>query len=282
MWALVLPCALVVGTFGVLAVPESATALAALAAGATPVLGGLAVLHVVPWLSPRLAGGAADHGRRGAAAPLLAGGSRREPADRPRLPGAGALLVRLTPLPWLVLGIAVMCVVDVVLIVTGPGQPAANQLQLAFAEGPIPGLHHAQIGSFTSDYPDLVLAAVLGAVLAGDARQFRAGFLVAALVSASGLLFMVADILPGTVPLAVAAAVVAVVSSTDPARRTGAAPPEPPCRRRARCRRESGRRGLDAILEAHEARSAREVRAADAVVADRHAAARRRPPRPPR
>src|SRR6185503_1233989 len=48
VWALVLPGALVVGTFGVLAVPESATALAALAAGATPVLGGLAVLHVVP------------------------------------------------------------------------------------------------------------------------------------------------------------------------------------------------------------------------------------------
>jgi hypothetical protein len=103
-----------------------------------------------------------------------------------------------------------MCVVDVVLIVIGPAQPASDQLQLALAHGPIPALHHAQIGPFTSDYPDLVLAAVLGAVLAGDARQFRAGVLVAALVSASGLLFMVADMLPGTVPLAVAAAVVAL------------------------------------------------------------------------
>ena len=209
LWALVLPGALLVGTFGVLAVPGSATALAVLAAGATPLLGGLAVVHVVPgsrvaWLAalPAMA----------AAALLLHSWPAALAASLLTALGClalGALLVRLTPLPWLVLGIAVMCVVDVVLIVTGPGQPASQQLQLAFAHGPIPALHHAQIGSFSSDYPDLVLAAVLGAVLAGDTRQFRAGVLVAALVSASGLLFMVADMLPGTVPLAVAAAVVA-------------------------------------------------------------------------
>jgi hypothetical protein len=209
VWALVLPGALVVGTFGVLAVPGSARALAVLAAGATPVFGGLAVLHVVPgsrlaWLAalPAVA----------AAALVLHSWPAALAASLLTALGClaiGALLVRLTPIPWLVLGIGVMCVVDVVLIVAGPGQPASQQLQLAFAHGPVPALDHAQIGSFTSDYPDLVLAAVLGAVLAGDARQLRAGVLVAALVSASGLLFLVADILPGTVPLAIAAAVVA-------------------------------------------------------------------------
>jgi hypothetical protein len=209
VWALVLPGALLVGTFGVLAVPGSATALAVLAAGATPVLGGLAVLHVVP--GPRLAWLAALPAMVTAALVLHSWPAALAASLLTALGclALGALLVRLTPLPWLVLGIAVMCVVDVLLIVTGPGQPASHQLQQAFAHGPIPGLHHAQIGSFTSDYPDLVLAAVLGAVLAGDARQLRAGVLVAALVSASGLLFMVADMLPGTVPLAVAAAVVA-------------------------------------------------------------------------
>ena len=209
VWALVLPGALVVGTFGVLAVPGSATALAVLAAGATPVLGGLAVLHVVP--GSRLAWLAALPATIAAALVLHSWPAALAASLLTALGclAIGALLVRLTPLPWLALGIAVMCVVDVVLIVAGPGQPAANQLQLAFANGPIPGLHHARIGSFTSDYPDLVLAAVLGAVLAGDARQLRAAVLVAGLVSASGLLFLVADMFPGTVPLAVAAAVVA-------------------------------------------------------------------------
>lgn len=209
VWALVLPGALLVGTFGVLAVPGSAAAFAVLAAVATPVLGGLAVLQVVPgsrlaWLVALPPVGAAALALHSwpaalAASLLTALGCL----------ALGALLVRLTPLPWLVLGIAVMCVVDVVLIATGPGQPASHQLQVALSHGPIPALQHARIGSFTSDYPDLVLAAVLGAVLAGDARQLRAGLLVTALVSASGLFLIVADMLPGTVPLAIAAAVVA-------------------------------------------------------------------------
>jgi hypothetical protein len=208
-WALVLPGALIVGTFGVLAVPGSAAALALLAAVATPVLGALAVLHVVPghrlaWLAavPTVAAAAlALHSWPAALAASL--------LTALGCLALGAMLVRLTPVPWLVLGIAVMCVVDVVLIASGPGQPASDQMALALSHSPIPALHHAQIGSFTGDYPDLVLASVLGAALAGDARQLRAGVLVAAMVSASGLLFTVADILPGTVPVAVAAAVAA-------------------------------------------------------------------------
>jgi hypothetical protein len=56
-----------------------------------------------------------------------------------------------------------------------------------------------------------VLAAVLGTALAGHARQLTAAVLVAVFASANGLFFLVADILPGTVPLGVAAAVVVVL-----------------------------------------------------------------------
>jgi hypothetical protein len=69
------------------------------------------------------------------------------------------------------------------------------------------------------DYPDLVLAAVLGAVLAGNARQLTAAVLVAVLASANGLLFLVADILPGTVPLGLAAVVVALLERRSAAKR---------------------------------------------------------------
>ena len=46
-WALTLPAALILGTFGVLEVPGGATGLAMLAAVTTPLLAGLAVVGVV-------------------------------------------------------------------------------------------------------------------------------------------------------------------------------------------------------------------------------------------
>jgi hypothetical protein len=218
-WALVLPGALIVGTFGVLAVPGSATGLAVLAAVATPVLIGLAVICVVrgsrsAWLAtlPVLGVGAVIlHSWPGAlaASVLTAVGCL----------SLGAVLVRLTPLPWLGTGIAVMCILDVSLLATGIGQPAAAQLNAALSHSAVPDFHQAQLGGVTKDYPDLVLAAVLGNTLAGNARQLTAALLVAALVSANGIFFLVADILPGTVPLGVAAAVVAVLERRPRARR---------------------------------------------------------------
>jgi hypothetical protein len=207
-WALLLPGALMVGTFGVLAVPHGATGLAALAEVATPVLVGPAVLGVVrgprqAWLI---------------AVPLL-GASALALHSWPAALAAslltalgcltlGAALVRLTPLPWLVAGIAAMCIVDVALLATGVGQPAAAQLETALRHSGLPEFHRAQIGSMNRDYPDLVLAAVLGTALAGHARQRTAALLVAILASANGLFFLVADMLPATVPLGVAAVAV--------------------------------------------------------------------------
>jgi hypothetical protein len=56
----------------------------------------------------------------------------------------------------------------------------------------------------TTDYPDLVLAAVLGGIVAGEGHQGRAAVLVTVLVAAYGALLSVTDTVPATVPLAIA------------------------------------------------------------------------------
>jgi hypothetical protein len=179
-WALVLPGSLLVGTFGVLAVPRFATALAVLAAITTPVLAALAVTKFargsrVAWLValPALGVGIVGHWSWPAALAasiLTALGCLT----------LGAALVRLTPLRWLAAGIAAMCVLDVLLLATGVGQPAPALLDNALSNSRLPDFHQAQLGPITKDYPDLVLTAVLGSMLAGRAAlQRTAAVLVA-------------------------------------------------------------------------------------------------------
>ena len=238
-WALVLPGSLLVGTFGVLAVPRFATALAVLAAITTPVLAALAVTNFargsyVAWLAalPALGAGLVSHWSWPAdlaASMLTALGCLT----------LGVALVRLTPMRWLAAAIAAMCVVDVVLLATGVGQPAAALLNHALSNSRLPEFHQAQLGPVTKDYPDLVLTAVLGSMLASNAAlQRTAAVLVAVLASANGVFFLVADILPATVPLGVAAAMVFALE-----------------RRRSRPRRPAHRR---AVLAPFPARSAAE------------------------
>src|SRR3954447_26933960 len=66
---------------------------------------------------------------------------------------------------------------------------------------PLPTFHYAQLGPITQDYPDLVLAAVVGGILAGRALQRPAAVLVAILSAAYTALLTIADMLPPTVPL---------------------------------------------------------------------------------
>jgi hypothetical protein len=224
-WALVLPGALIIGTFGVLAVPRSATWLALLAALATPVLVALAVVGVVRgprrlWLAALPAVGVAAVSLDSwpgqlAASVLTALGCLT----------VAATLVRLTPLPWLAAGIAAMCILDVVFLADGVGEPAAALLGTALSHSALPEFHHAQLGGVTKDYPDLVLTAVLGVTLAGHARQLTAAVLVAAFVCANSVFFLVLAIVPGTVPLAIAGAAVAVLDRrAATTRRTRPAP----------------------------------------------------------
>jgi hypothetical protein len=219
LWAVVLPSALMVGTFGVLAVPHGATALAVLAAVATPLLVGVAIIGVV-------------RGRRRlwlAALPVLGVGAFTLHSLPSQLAitaltalgclAVGATLVRLTPLKWLAVGIAAMCVVDVALLGTGVGQPAAHEMQAALSHSALPEFDRAQIGSMSKDYPDLVLAATLGSTVAGNPRQLTAAVLVTVLCCANGVLFLVASMLPATGPIGVAAAVVLLLERRSRATR---------------------------------------------------------------
>jgi hypothetical protein len=219
-WAFALPGMLVVGTFGVLALPAMATGLALLAAVATPALACVAVVAVV-------------HGRRGWLALLpmvlvlataLTGWTGELAASLVTALGCltlGAGLVRLTPAPWLALGVAAMCAVDVLLLSAGVGQPAAAMLDSALSGSELPALQHAQLGPIQTDYPDLVLAAVVGAVLAGRVVRWRAAALVAMVAGAYTGLLTVVSIVPDTVPLALALLLLQV---RPPARVAGGAP----------------------------------------------------------
>lgn len=199
-WALAGPVAILIGTFGVLAMPSLATGLAVLAAIATPVLAGIAVVAVV-------------HRRRRAlllvppalAVTALAGTGLAAQLAASLLTALGCLtlgaaVVRLTPARWLHLGMLSMAAVDVLLLALGVGQPVAAVFSQARSGGH-PTFDHAQLGPMTTDYPDLFLAAVLGGVVAGRAVQRRAAALVTILAAASGGFFAVAEVLPATVPL---------------------------------------------------------------------------------
>jgi hypothetical protein len=207
-WALVAPGSILVGTFGILALPLVARGLAVLAQMATPVLAAIAVLAVVHGRQRRLllvpvALGAIAAGGWGwpgelAASLLTALGCLT----------LGAALVRLTPARWLYLGVLGMAAVDVLLLAVGVGQPADALLRDALGNTIQPTLAHAELGQFSLDYPDLVLAAVLGAIVAERAVQRRAAVLVAISAAAYGALFAFADVLPATVPLALVLALV--------------------------------------------------------------------------
>jgi hypothetical protein len=202
-WAVLLPGVIVVGTFGVLAVPSLAVALVVLAGVATPLLAAVAVLGVV-------------RGRR--AALLLAGvalavaagfmsGWASELSDSMLTAlgclTLGAALVRLIPRRWMFAAVLAMCAVDVVLLVSGVGQSASALFAAATAHVRGPVFDQAELGPISTDYPDLLLAAVLGGAVAGRADQWRVAVLVAALAAVYGLLLPLAhDALPATVPIA--------------------------------------------------------------------------------
>ena len=100
-----------------------------------------------------------------------------------------------------------MALVDIVLLAAGVGQPAADLLGDAL-NGSQPAFHYAELGPATIDYPDLVLAAILGGVVSGRANQHRAAVIVAVLASAYSFLLVVADVVPATVPLVIVLGVV--------------------------------------------------------------------------
>jgi hypothetical protein len=203
-WAAVLPGMIIVGTFGLLALPSMAPGLILLASVATPLLAALGVVLVA-------------RGQRAAVLPvafavavataLTSGWLGQLSASTLTALGClplGAAIVRLTPSRWVPVGVLAMCAVDATLLALGIGQPAMALIAEATAHVRGPVLNGAGIGAVSIDYPDLLLAAMLGGMVAGHAVQRRAAVLVAMLAGGYGMLLPVVNPLPATVPIALA------------------------------------------------------------------------------
>ena len=117
----------------------------------------------------------------------------------------GRLLAGVAPTPWLKVGIVAMAVVDAVLVFSnGLEQPNAV-LNAAVPAPGLPQLQYASFGSASLGYGDLFVAGVLGGVLAVEgARAWRWALVTWVLAEAFTLLFYVTDVLPATLPVAVA------------------------------------------------------------------------------
>lgn len=121
----------------------------------------------------------------------------------------GALLVEVTPARWLGLGIAATAAVDLVLVASGFLGPATLALNSAGVTDSLPQLQRVELGPLTMGYADLFLPALVGALLATRARtRHWVALLTLCFALAAGLVFLVADRLPATVPVALALLVV--------------------------------------------------------------------------
>jgi hypothetical protein len=119
----------------------------------------------------------------------------------------GWLLACVVPSIWLKLGIYAMAAIDAWLIAADLLQ-GPNAVLNSVSPGSLPQLQYASFGSAATGFGDLFIAAVLGALLAGDrSLQLRGALLVAILALSFDLLFFAVDSLPATVPVALALAV---------------------------------------------------------------------------
>ncbi len=201
-WAAALPGALLVGTFGPLHAPSFALGLILLGVLATPPLAAVAVLGVVRGPRGALVGLAVAAGLLATFASGVSGQLSAAVLTSLGALALGAALARLIPSTWVLVGFACMCAVDVALIAAGIGQPASAVIARAALHVPGPLLDHAHVGHVVLDYPDLVLAAALGAFVAGKRGQLCAASLVTVLAAASLVLAPAHTVWPATVPVA--------------------------------------------------------------------------------
>jgi hypothetical protein len=203
-WAALLPGSILAGTFLPLAMPSMALGLVLTAGVVTPLLATVA-LEVVR--GPRMAILGLAFALAVSAA-MISGWEGQISASVLTALGClavGVALARLIPSKWFVLGVIGMCLADAALLASGVGRSAAELMASATANVHGPVFSQVDIGRITTDYPDLVLAAVLGGFLAGRHKQLLAALLVTAFGVAYGLFLLpIANLLPATVPIGLA------------------------------------------------------------------------------
>jgi hypothetical protein len=115
----------------------------------------------------------------------------------------GVLLAAVAPSGWLKLGIVAMAAADTWLVASDLLQAPNATLVAAHPVAGLPQLQSELFGTVTMGYGDLFVAALLGAVLAGDRRtQLSAALMTLVFAAAFDLLFFFVDELPATVPVA--------------------------------------------------------------------------------
>ncbi len=203
-WAAVPAASVVAFVFG-------ARALSGLADGLTY----LALITVPPLAAVGLAWGM----RRGRLrlAVIAAGLFALAWADRQGLAGESAglaldalscvtlavVLVAVSPRLLVKLGIVAMAAVDSWLVVSDLLAAPNGALNAAAPIAHLPQLQRVVFGSAVMGYGDLFVAALLGALLAGQIRvAWRGAAIAAAVALAADLLFLVVSELPATVPIA--------------------------------------------------------------------------------
>jgi hypothetical protein len=209
-WAIVPPASIVVVVALVGAASASAEALTYLALLAVPPLAALALAHLVRRASPPLAL---------AVVPLFGiawGLSGSLPGEAAGLALSalacvtlGWVLAAVVPSRWLRRGVYAMAAVDAALVAADLLQGPNSVLVAAAPPADLPRLQAAYFGSATMGFGDLFVAATVGALLAARRReQVEAALLAAILGWAFDLLFLAVDLLPATVPIAIALALV--------------------------------------------------------------------------
>jgi hypothetical protein len=244
LWATALPGSIVVGTFGPLWLPSFAHALVVLAAITVPLLAAVATLGVVRMRPAVLAAGVPAL----ALGTLLASGTVHQ-LSMSMVTALGCLtvgvtLTRLVPPRWLLVGVALMAVLDALFLAVGIGEASVASMACAASAFSGPHFDHAAVGWITVDFPDLVLAGVLGGFVAGMQFQRRAALTLALLATGAEMLVPVVRFVPATVPIALTFGLLALWSRPPRAARTDArrATPAMPAlavRRRAPAAREA-------------------------------------------
>jgi hypothetical protein len=222
-WSALLPVSIIIGTFGLLLAPSLASSTVLAAAITTPLLAFVAVIAVVRARLMVLPLAAAA-GALAIWASGMSGHVGTGVVTALACLTVGAALQRLIPGGWLLLGVVAMSVVDVALLLSGPGYHQTAVLAAAQNSFHGPRFTGARIGGTTIGYPDLFLAALLGASLAGSRAQVKAAGLLVALGVAYDSLLAPGLLLPATVPIALTLLVVAWVRYRRSRARTAAAP----------------------------------------------------------
>jgi len=203
-WAAVPAASVVAFVFGARALSGVADGLTYLALIAVPPLAALALGWAMRRGRPRLALGAvALFALAWADRSGLAGETAALALDALSAVALAVLLVAVSPRALVKLGIVAMAAVDTWLVLSDLLAAPNRALNAAAPVAHLPQLQRVVFGSAVMGYGDIFVAALLGALLAGAARDARRGAAIAiALALAMDLLFLLVDELPATVPIA--------------------------------------------------------------------------------